>query len=82
MMEWDWLLTRRRKRPGFSLSTYMRISLLSPPGFFSFFFFLFSFLKIYLFIICKCIVAVFRHTRREHQFLLQMVVSHRVFAGI
>jgi hypothetical protein len=40
------------------------------------------FLKIYLFIICKYTVAVFRHTRRGHQISLQMVVSHHVVAGI
>jgi hypothetical protein len=38
--------------------------------------------KIYLFIICKYIVAVFRHSRRGRQILLQMVVSHHVVAGI
>jgi hypothetical protein len=37
---------------------------------------------IYLFIICKYTVAVFRHSRREHQISLQMVVSHHVVAGI
>jgi hypothetical protein len=40
------------------------------------------FFKIYLFIICKYTVAVFRHSRRGHQILLQMVVSHHVVAGI
>jgi hypothetical protein len=40
------------------------------------------FLKIYLFIIYKYTVAVFRHTRRGHQISLQMVVSHHVVAGI
>jgi hypothetical protein len=35
-----------------------------------------------LFIICKYTVAVFRHSRRGHQILLQMVVSHHVVAGI
>jgi hypothetical protein len=43
---------------------------------------LFFFLKIYLFIICKYTVAVFRHSRRGRQILLQMVVSHHVVAGI
>jgi hypothetical protein len=38
--------------------------------------------KIYLFIICKYTVAVFRHPRRGHQISLQMVVSHHVVAGI
>jgi len=42
----------------------------------------FFFLKIYLFIIYKYTVAVFRHTRRGHQISLQMVVSHHVVAGI
>jgi hypothetical protein len=37
---------------------------------------------IYLLIICKYTVAVFRHTRRERQISLQMVVSHHVVAGI
>ena len=40
------------------------------------------FFKIYLFIICKYTVAVFRHSRRGRQILLQMVVSHHVVAGI
>jgi hypothetical protein len=44
----------------------------------SFFFFSFFFFKIYLFIICKYTVAVFRHSRRGHQISLQMVVSHVV----
>jgi hypothetical protein len=42
----------------------------------------FFFLKIYLLIICKYTVAVFRHTRRGSQVLLWMVVSHHVVAGI
>jgi hypothetical protein len=46
---------------------------------FSFFFF---FLKIYLFIICKYTVAVFRQPRRGHQISLRVVVSHHVVAGI
>jgi hypothetical protein len=37
---------------------------------------------IYLFIICKYTVAVFRHSRREHQISLRIVVSHHVVAGI
>jgi hypothetical protein len=44
--------------------------------------FIFFSLKIYLFIICKYTVAVFRHSRRGRQILLQMVVSHHVVAGI
>jgi hypothetical protein len=45
---------------------------------------LFYFIIIFkdLFIICKYTVAVFRHTRRGCQILLQMVVSHHVVAGI
>jgi hypothetical protein len=43
---------------------------------------LFCFYKIYLFIICKYTVAVFRHSRRGHQISLRMVVSHHVVAGI
>ena len=44
------------------------------------FFFLKNFLKIYLFIICKCSVAVFRHSRRRRQISLRIVVSHHVVA--
>jgi hypothetical protein len=44
--------------------------------------FFFFFLKIYLFIICKYTVAVFRHTRRGRQISLRVVVSHHVVAGI
>jgi hypothetical protein len=44
---------------------------------------MFLFFKIYLFIICKYTVAVFRHSRRGRQIsLLQMAVSHHVVAGI
>jgi hypothetical protein len=39
-------------------------------------------LKIYLFIICKYIVADFRHSRRGHQISLRMVVNHHVVAKI
>jgi hypothetical protein len=46
---------------------------------FSFFFFQ---RFIYLFIICKYTVAVFRHSRRGSQISLRMVVSHYVVAGI
>jgi hypothetical protein len=37
---------------------------------------------IYLFYVCEYTVSVFRHTRRGHRIPLQMVVSHRVVAGI
>ena len=47
-----------------------------PPSFL--FFFLQDF---YLFYVCEYTVAVLRHTRREHQIPLQMVVSHHVVAG-
>jgi hypothetical protein len=40
------------------------------------------FLKIYIFIIYKYTVVVFRHSRRGSQISLQMVVSHHVVAGI
>jgi hypothetical protein len=40
------------------------------------------FLKIYLLVICKYTVAVFRHSRRGCQISLRMVVSHHVVAGI
>jgi hypothetical protein len=46
------------------------------------FIYFFIFLKIYLFIICKYIVAVFRHSRRGSQISLWMVVSHHVVDGI
>ena len=39
------------------------------------------FLKIYLFIICKYTVPIFRHSKRGHQISLQMVVSHHAAAG-
>ena len=42
----------------------------------------FIYLFIYLFIICKYTVVVFRHPRRGHQISLLMVVSHHVVAGI
>jgi hypothetical protein len=32
-------------------------------------------------VICKYIVAVFRHTRRGHQISLGMVVNHHVVVG-
>jgi hypothetical protein len=41
----------------------------------------FFFLRFIYLIICKYTVAVFRHTRRERQILLRMVVSHHVVAG-
>jgi hypothetical protein len=40
------------------------------------------FFKIYLLIICKYTVAVFRHSRRGSQISLWKVVSHHVVAGI
>jgi hypothetical protein len=40
------------------------------------------FVKIYLFIICKYTVAVFRHSGGGCQISLWMVVSHHVVAGI
>jgi hypothetical protein len=46
------------------------------------FLFFFFFFKIYLLIICKYTVAVFRHSRRGSQISLGMVVSHHVVAGI
>jgi hypothetical protein len=51
------------------------------PGEVFFFFLLKIYLFIYLFIICKYIVAAFRHTRRGHQISLWMVVSHHVVGG-
>jgi hypothetical protein len=49
---------------------------------FYFILFYFIFLKDLFIILCKYTVAVFRHTRRGSQILLQMVVSHHVVAGI
>ena len=46
------------------------------------FFIYYAFFKDLFIIICKYTVAVFRHTRRGSQILLQMVVSHHVVAGI
>jgi hypothetical protein len=48
------------------------------------FFLVFIYLFIYLFIILYVIytVAVLRHSRRESQISLRMVVSHHVVAGI
>jgi hypothetical protein len=45
-------------------------------------FFFKIYLFIYVFIICKYTVAVFRRTRRGLQISLRMVVSHHVVAGI
>ena len=47
---------------------------------FSYLFVLFK--DLFSIIICKYTVAVFRHTRRECQISLQVVVSHLVVAGI
>jgi hypothetical protein len=44
-------------------------------------FFIFFLRFIYLFLICKYTVAVFRHSRRGRQISLRMVVSHHVVAG-
>jgi hypothetical protein len=52
------------------------------PGFLDWFFFVFFLNFIYLFIICKYTVAVFRHSRRGSQISLWVVVSHHVVAGI
>ena len=43
----------------------------------------FFFLKrlIYVFYVYEYTIALFRHTRRGHRILLQMVVSHHVVAG-
>jgi hypothetical protein len=44
--------------------------------------FFFLIFKIYLFILYKYTIADFRHPRRGHQVILQMIVSHYVVAGI
>jgi hypothetical protein len=64
------------------VSSHALMSLNVTEGKSWFLFFFKFFLKIYLFIICKYTVAVFRHSRRGSQILLQMVVSHHVVAGI
>jgi len=51
-------------------------SFISDPNFIN------DIIKIYLFIIYKYTVAIFRHTRRGHQISFRMVVSHHVVAGI
>jgi hypothetical protein len=61
----------------FFLNSFLRKGVCNLLVFFCFFFF-----KIYLFIICKYTVAVFKHSRRGSQILLRMVVSHHVVAGI
>jgi hypothetical protein len=68
-------------RPGKYYTTELHPLVLEmlDQSFLSFFFF---FLKIYFINICKYTVAVFRHSRRGSQILLQMVVSHHVVAGI
>jgi hypothetical protein len=42
----------------------------------------FFFKDLFIFIIYKYTVAVFRHSRRGSQISLRMVVSHHVVAGI
>jgi hypothetical protein len=65
----------------YRLAPHGFLSLLS--SFFLFFLFSSSFLKKnYLLYVYVYTVTVFRHTRRGHQLLLQMVVSHHVVAGI
>jgi hypothetical protein len=70
---WDHAHRTGTTHYGLGLPTYLSIS---KSFFFKFF------LKIYLFIICKYTVAVFRHTRRRSQISLRMVVSHHVVARI
>jgi hypothetical protein len=60
------------------LKSCLVMGILQAPSLPDFFFFF----KIYLFIICKYIVAVLRHSRRGSQISLRMVVSHHVVAGI
>ena len=43
--------------------------------------FLLKDLFIYLFYVCEYTIALFRHTIRGHQILLQTVVSHQVVPG-
>jgi hypothetical protein len=44
--------------------------------------FFFFFKDVFIFIIYKYAVAVFRHSRRGSQISLRVVVSHHVVAGI
>jgi hypothetical protein len=61
--------------PSLHLHSLLGSSWETTPQVVMIFFFNLFFFKIYLFIICKYTVAVFRHS-------LQMVVSHHVVAGI
>jgi hypothetical protein len=77
---WAWVLCRSSARAETALST-----IISPAPiyyYFNIFQFIFFFFKDLFIILCKYTVAVFRHTRRGSQILLQMVVSHHVVAGI
>jgi hypothetical protein len=67
---------------GFELRTFQRSVSALNRRILVFLFFFFFFFKIYLFIICKYTVVVFRYTRRGHQISLRVVVSHHVVAGI
>jgi hypothetical protein len=58
--------------PGFPPENYLSTTPLQP----------FFFLVLFIFILCKYTVAVFRHSRRGSQISLWMVVSHHVVAGI
>jgi hypothetical protein len=79
--EEDWS-RERGWHHGIRVEAFMSHSMGFLGHLFFFFFFFFKDLFIYLFIICKYIVAVFRHSRRGGQILLRMVVSHHVVAGI
>jgi hypothetical protein len=61
---------------GIILSLVLRVT------YFELLFIYLFFFKIYLLVICKYTVAVFRHTRRGSQISLRMAVSHHVVAGI
>jgi hypothetical protein len=72
-----WYIPWRQWEPRNQIGSLEALWVLS--SFFLMFFFNYYY---YLFIICKYTVAVFRHSRRGSQILLQMVVSHHVVAGI
>jgi len=42
----------------------------------------FFFKDLFIYFVYKYTVAIFRHSRRGHRILSQMVVSHHVVAGI
>jgi hypothetical protein len=88
-LQWDLMPSSGVSEDSYTVLIYNNKSLIikkrlknSRNRFLIVFFLFFVFLKIYLLIICKYTVAVFRPSRRESQISLRMVVSHHVVAGI